>query len=129
MTGPSEPVVPTILVADDEPDLVTLVRYRLAKAGFHVLTAVDGGQALTMVKECMPQVVVLDVMMPVLTGIEVLDLLRADPRTAHIPVILISAGFEIDLIDPDVLTSADDYIKKPFSPTALSDSITAILAR
>lgn len=129
MTGPSDPAVPTVVVADDEPDIITLIEYRFTKAGFCVVTATDGGQALAKVREWMPHVAVLDVMMPVLTGIEVLGCMRADPRTEHVPVVLISAGFEIELVDRDVLASADAHVKKPFSPTELVDSVTAILAR
>ncbi len=118
--------VPTILVADDDPDLVALSARRLVRAGYRVITASDGEQALQMLQQFQPQLAVLDVMMPKLTGIDVVGRLRADPATRSILVIVISAGFENNV---DLLRSADDYMKKPFGPQELASRVDALLAR
>lgn len=118
----------TILVADDDPDLVTLVSRRLSKAGYRVITAGDGEHALAMVADNLPHLAVLDMMMPKLTGIEVMNRLRANPHTRHVPVILISAGFESDPAEADPSTNADGYVKKPFGPHDLTDRVAAVLS-
>jgi two-component system phosphate regulon response regulator PhoB len=119
----------TILVADDDPDLVTLVARRLRRAGYEVITASDGADALLLARENLPHLAVLDVMMPKLTGIEVMNQLRAGDRTRDIPIILISAGFKADLVDGDPQKAADDYVKKPFGPRELPERVEAVLAR
>jgi two-component system alkaline phosphatase synthesis response regulator PhoP len=120
--------VPTVLIADDDPDLVALVARRLSRAGYAVLTASDGEQALEMAEEFLPDLAVLDVMMPKLTGLDVTRRLRENPITQHILVMLISAGFEHDEIW-GLPAGADDYVKKPFGPHELPDRVQAVLAR
>ena len=120
---------PVVLVADDDEDILALVSYRLTRAGYEVLTASDGEQALERAREHAPSLAVLDVMMPGLDGYEVTQRLRADPATAAIPVILLTARVQ----DADVArgfdAGADDYVKKPFSPQELRARVESVLSR
>jgi len=116
----------TILVADDEPDIVALIARRLVKVGYRVITAANGGEALERAQRELPDAAVLDVMMPLLTGIEVSRRLRAMPSTRDIPVILISAGLPDKLVVP---ADADAFISKPFGPTEIPLMVRAVLAR
>src|SRR5215217_8178339 len=103
----------TVLLCDDDPLLVDLVQYRLAARGWNVVVARDGGEALERLEAETPQAVVLDAMMPVLDGYEVLERLRADARTAATPVIMLTARKQ----EQDVLRAlelgASDYMVKP----------------
>ena len=121
-------IVPTVLIADDDPDLVSLIALRLTKAGYTVLTASDGEEALKMAEEFLPDLAVLDVMMPKLTGLDVTRRLREKPETQHILVMLISAGFEHNEIW-GLPAGADDYVKKPFGPQEIPNRVQAVLAR
>jgi CheY-like chemotaxis protein len=91
-------IVPTVLVADSDPDLVALVARRLSRAGYTVLTASDGEEALKLAEEFLPDLAVLDVLMPKLTGLDVTRRLREQPATEHILVMLINGGFESNQI-------------------------------
>jgi CheY-like chemotaxis protein len=114
----------TVLVADDEPDIVALISRRLIKAGYRVITAANGGQALQRAQEELPAVAVLDVMMPMMTGIEVSRRLRSTPATCSIPVILISAGLPDKLVVP---ADADAFVSKPFGPKEIVLMVQAVL--
>lgn len=116
----------TILVADDEPDIVDLVALRLKKTGFTVITAVNGEDALQTARDRMPDLVLLDVMMPKFTGVEVSRLLRSAPETHALPVILMSAGLFDKSTIPD---DADAFIAKPFGARALPALVCEVLAR
>lgn len=118
-----------VLVADDDPDLVALVARRLRKAGYQVITASDGEQALQMATKLLPHLAVLDVAMPKLTGIDVILRLRAIPATQNMPVILISAGFQDDITVRGLPVGAAGYIKKPFGPQELPNRVRAVLNR
>ncbi|MFN7138902.1 MAG: response regulator [Limisphaerales bacterium] len=108
-----------ILVVDDEPDVVDLVKFNLTQAGFDVATAENGAGALQQVQHFMPHLIVLDVMIPELNGLEVCKLLRRDQRTASIPIIMLTAkAAEIDRV-LGLELGADDYVTKPFSPREL----------
>lgn len=120
------PTSGTILVADDEPDIVALVSRRLTKSGFTVITAVNGEDALQTARERMPDLALLDVMMPKLTGIEVARLLRSVPKTDSMPVILMSAGLFDKLTIPD---DADAFIAKPFGALELPALVRGVLTR
>ena len=118
-----------VLVVDDEPDIVALVAYHLAKAGYRVATAATGDDALAAARSERPALMVLDLMLPGLSGFEVLEQLRADEATKDIAVLMLTARRE----EPDRIRGlslgADDYLAKPFSPQELVLRVTAILRR
>jgi DNA-binding response OmpR family regulator len=119
----------TILVADDEDDILNLVRFGLERDGHRVVMATDGAGALDAARSELPALCVLDVMMPKLSGLEVLQRLREDPRTAGVRVILLTArGREAD-VDRGFELGADDYVTKPFSPQELRRRVRAVLGR
>jgi two-component system, OmpR family, phosphate regulon response regulator PhoB len=118
-----------ILVVDDEADIVALVAYHLAKAGYRVSTASSGTDALPAVRNEQPALVVLDLMLPGLSGYEVLEQLRADPATAATAVLMLTARREEADRIRGLLLGADDYLTKPFSPQELVLRVGAILRR
>jgi len=119
----------TILVVDDERDIVELVRYNLAQAGYRVVSALDGRQAVEAARREHPDLIVLDLMLPVLHGGEVARLLKQDETTRHIPILMLTArGAEVDRVVGFEL-GADDYVVKPFSPRELVLRVQAILKR
>ena len=120
---------PTVLVADDEQDILNLVRFRLERDGYDVVCASDGAEAIALARSAQPALCVLDVMMPKLTGLEVLQQLRADPATASIRVILLTARGQDGDVDQGFEAGADDYVTKPFSPQELRRRVQAQLAR
>ena len=119
----------TVLVADDDEDILQLVSFRLERAGYTVVTAADGPEALAAARQHQPDLAVLDVMMPGLNGYEVTRQLRADPATAAIPVILLTARVQEADVSRGFEAGADDYLRKPFSPQELRSRVQAILAR
>jgi DNA-binding response OmpR family regulator len=119
----------TVLVADDEQDILNLVRFRLERDGYNVVCASDGAEAVSLARSEQPALCVLDVMMPKLTGIEVLQQLRADPATAGIRVILLTARGQDGDVDQGFEAGADDYVTKPFSPQELRRRVQAQLGR
>ena len=120
---------PTVLVADDEQDILNLVRFRLERDGYDVVCAADGAEAIALARSAQPALCVLDVMMPKLTGIEVLQQLRADPATAGIRVILLTARGQDGDVDQGFEAGANDYVTKPFSPQELRRRVQAQLGR
>jgi diguanylate cyclase (GGDEF)-like protein len=119
----------TILVADDDPAIVRLVEINLKFEGYEVLTAADGEQALKIVNESLPALVLLDVMMPKLDGYEVCERIRAESRTRHINVIMLTAkSLSADKI-VGLTAGADDYVLKPFDPMELVARVRATLRR
>ena len=122
-------VKPKVLIVDDEPNIVEAVRYNLEKAGFRTLTAHDGKLAVELAQREVPDLITLDVMLPEKDGWEVCRLLRQDPRTRAIPVIMLTVkGDETDKV-VGLELGADDYLTKPFSPKELVARIKAILRR
>lgn len=120
---------PTILIVDDEPDAVELVAFNLRTAGFNVLCADNGGEALALIRKQVPELIVLDVMLPQVDGLEVCKLLRRDAATAGVPVIMLTArAAEIDRV-LGLELGADDYVTKPFSPRELVLRIKNLLRR
>ncbi len=119
----------SILVVDDEPDIVALISYNLKKAGFAVSSASDGEEALASVREGRFDLIVLDLMLPGIHGMELCRILRANPKTAHVPIIMLTAkGEETDKIH-GLESGADDYMTKPFSPKELIARVKAVLRR
>ena len=120
---------PYILVVEDEESLATLLQYNLDKEGFRVAVATDGEEALLLIDEGLPDLVVLDWMLPKVSGVEVCRRLRARPETRNLPIIILTArGEESDRIR-GLDTGADDYIVKPFSMSELAARIRAVLRR
>ncbi len=118
-----------ILVVDDEIYIVHILDFSLGMEGYEVVTALDGEQALHKVKSDKPDLVVLDIMMPKLDGYETCKILKNDPETKNIPVILLSAkGRNVDQT-MGFQVGADDYITKPFSPRKLVERINMILGQ
>jgi DNA-binding response OmpR family regulator len=127
--GTAEPGKPVVLVADDEEDIRVLVSFRLGRDGWEVVTASDGREALDLILERRPDIAVLDVRMPKLTGIEVLEQVRADATVGETPVILLSAGVQEDSIAKGLEAGANEYMKKPFSPDELAARVEAVARR
>jgi two-component system, OmpR family, phosphate regulon response regulator PhoB len=118
-----------ILVVDDEPDLLELVRVNLSQAGFEVETAETGRQALERARRATPDLLILDLMLPDLSGTEVCRHLRADPSLGEIPIIMLTArADEVDRV-VGLEIGADDYVTKPFSPRELTLRVRAVLRR
>ncbi len=118
-----------VLVADDDPDILDLITFRLERSGMRVIQARNGMEALEAARLKRPQVVVLDWMMPELTGIEVIEAMRADPELAHLPVMLLTARVQESDVVKGFEAGADDYLTKPFSPQELHHRVQALAAR
>jgi len=118
-----------VLVVDDEPDITALVAYHLAKAGYRVSTAANGADALRAAREKRPDVVVLDLMLPGVSGYDVLTELRQRDETRDVGVILLTARREEADRIRGLSLGADDYLVKPFSPQELSLRVGALLRR
>lgn len=118
-----------VLVVDDEKNIRELVRFNLESRGYKVIEAVDGKQALDIVEQELPLLIILDLMLPKIDGLEVCRTLKANPKTDKIPIIMLTAlGDEIDKI-VGLELGADDYVTKPFSPRELIARIRAVLRR
>lgn len=118
-----------VLVVDDEPEAVELVEFNLKAAGYEVATASDGAEALNKARRIQPNLVILDVMMPEIDGMEVCKLLRRDPATSTIPIIMLTAkASEVDRV-LGLELGADDYVVKPFSPRELVLRVKKLLDR
>lgn len=118
-----------ILVIDDEEDLIELVRYNLEQEGFQVKSASDGESGLTVARKELPDLILIDLMLPGMDGLELCRSLRAENRTASIPVIMLTAkSAESDRI-VGLELGADDYVVKPFSPRELTARVKAVLRR
>ena len=118
-----------ILVADDDDDVRELVVFRLERAGYEVMTAADGQEAVDRARERLPDLCVIDVMMPKLDGYEVTRALRANEDTKDIPIILLTARVQEEDVDKGFEAGADDYLRKPFSPQELRSRVHALLTR
>ena len=118
-----------VLVADDDPDILDLVTFRLDRAGYEVVQARDGQEALDAALERTPDLCVLDVMMPRLDGYEVTRRLRQESATRSVPIILLTARAQEADVQRGFESGATDYVKKPFSPQELRARVEALLAR
>ncbi len=120
---------PKILVVDDEPDALELIEFNLKGAGYEVLTATDGKKALHSARTLAPELIILDLMLPEIDGLEVCKTLRREPTTAAIPIIMLTAKTaEIDRV-LGLELGADDYVTKPFSPRELVLRVKSLLRR
>jgi DNA-binding response OmpR family regulator len=120
---------PRILVADDEEDVRELIVYRLSRSGYDVVEARDGEEAFRLAVDDVPDLAVLDVMMPRLDGYELTRRLRAEPATSRVPIILLTARTQEADVSQGFEAGADDYLKKPFSPDELVARVRAVLGR
>jgi DNA-binding response OmpR family regulator len=116
-----------VLVADDDEDVRELVVFRLERAGYEVITAADGEEAVEVALRRRPRVCVIDVMMPKLDGYEVTERLRASEELAGAAILLLTASVHEDSVERGLAAGADDYVKKPFSPKELVERIGAAL--
>lgn len=119
----------TILIVDDEESILTLIKYNLENEGYKVIAVTSGEEALTKAFEFNPNIIVLDLMLPGLNGIEVCKILTKDKRTSLIPVLMLTARSEDEDIISGLEAGADDYITKPFSPKILIARIKTVLRR
>jgi two-component system, OmpR family, response regulator MtrA len=119
--------LPLVLIADDDADILSLVRAVLERAGNEVVSVGDGAQALASVTERKPDLAVLDISMPEVDGLEVLRRLRADSATSELPVVLLSARAQEADVKRGFELGASAYVKKPFSPRELADRVAELL--
>ncbi|MEW5923368.1 MAG: response regulator [Candidatus Zixiibacteriota bacterium] len=119
----------TILIVEDEEDIQELIRYNLAREGFQPVSALSGEVALNSVNNKKPDLILLDLMLPGIDGLEICRQLKSDQKTAHIPIVMVTAkGEEADIV-AGLELGADDYLTKPFSPRVLMARIRAVLRR
>lgn len=119
----------TVVVADDDDDIRDLVAFKLENAGYEVIAVADGDSAWDRVREVRPTLAVLDVMMPGMSGLDVLREIRADESLAETKVILLTARSRDVDVDAGFSSGADDYLTKPFSPRELVHRVSSLLAR
>ena len=119
----------TVLVAEDEFDIRELIKFSLEFSGYTVVTAPNGAKAVTLAKSIIPDLIMLDVRMPLMTGFEACTQIKADEKTRHIPVIFLSAKGQDTEIELGSAMGADAYILKPFAPDELSKQVTSLLAK
>jgi DNA-binding response OmpR family regulator len=117
-----------VLVADDEQDILTLVTTIIERSGHEVVSVRDGAAALAAIRERRPDLVVLDISMPEIDGLEVLRRVRAEAETSDLPVLLLSARAQEADVRHGFETGASGYVKKPFSPSELAQRVDGLLA-
>jgi DNA-binding response OmpR family regulator len=117
----------TILVVDDDPVILQLLQVNFEMEGFTVLTAADGVEGVERTKADRPDIVVSDVMMPRMSGLELVAALKSDPDTASIPVLLLTAKAQQADVAGGLEQGADDYVTKPFEPLELVDRVNRLL--
>ncbi len=125
----TEPVKTRIIVADDDEDILDLVVFKLTQAGYEVHGVADGVAALAAIEADPPRLAILDVMMPGLSGIDVLRKVRANEATSDLDIILLTARSSDSDVDAGYATGANDYVIKPFSPRELLHRVNTLLAR
>ena len=120
---------PTVLVVEDDPVILRLLEVNFELEGFRVLTAADGAQGIEIVRAERPDVIISDIMMPRVSGLELVQAVRADAELAGTPIILLSAKAQSADLKAGLDAGADDYITKPFEPLDLVDRVNALIAR
>lgn len=118
-----------ILIADDEPDILEIVGYNLGKEGYEVFTAKDGNEAIEMAKKLMPDLIILDIMMPRKTGVEVCEILRSQPLFQDTLILFLTALSDEASQINGLEMGADDYVSKPISPKVLVSRVNALFRR
>lgn len=118
-----------ILIADDDADIRDLVAFKLRHEGHDVVAVADGAAALDACQEEVPDLVILDVMMPGMSGLDAAREIRQDEALKHLPIIMLTARAQESDIDQGFQAGADDYVTKPFSPRELASRVNAVLAR
>ena len=118
-----------ILIADDEPDILEIVSYNLGKEGYEIYTAKDGNEAIERAKQLNPDLIILDVMMPRKTGVEVCEILRSQPMFQNTLIIFLTAMSDEASHIKGLETGADDYVSKPISPKVLVSRVNALFRR
>jgi DNA-binding response OmpR family regulator len=118
----------TVLVIDDDPVIVKLLRVNFELEGFNVISAGDGQEGVEKARNERPDVVISDIMMPIMNGLELVSTLKSDPSTADLPVLLLSAKAQMADVQRGFELGADDYVTKPFDPIELIDKVTALAA-
>ena len=121
--------MPRVLVVDDDPVIQRLLQVNFEMEGWEVVIADDGIAGLKAARELAPDAILLDVMMPKMDGLAVAAELKADPDTANIPVVLLSAKAQAGDLGAGMATGADEYITKPFDPLELLDRVVALIER
>lgn len=124
-----DPRTRKVLIADDEPDIVEILKYNLSKEGYQVVTAKDGDEALDKAKLTQPDLVVLDIMMPKKTGVEVCEIMRAQPVFKDTLILFLTALNDESTQIKGLETGADDYVSKPVSPKVFLSRVNALLRR
>jgi two-component system alkaline phosphatase synthesis response regulator PhoP len=118
-----------VLIADDEPDILEILKYNLAKEGYQVITAQDGDEAIIKAKQNLPDLIVLDIMMPGKNGVQVCEILRAQPQFKETLIMFLTALSDEATQIKGLSTGADDYISKPVSPNIFISKVRSLLRR
>jgi DNA-binding response OmpR family regulator len=119
----------TVLVVEDDPVILRLLEVNFELEGFGVILAHDGAEGIELARSDRPDIIVSDIMMPKVSGIELVEALKGDPSTASIPIILLSAKAQTSDLKSGMDAGADDYVTKPFEPLDLVDRVNALLSR
>jgi DNA-binding response OmpR family regulator len=118
-----------ILIAEDEPDIRDLVAFTLRFAGYEVVTGTNGEEAVQIAQQEYPDLILLDVRMPKMTGYDACKLIKADPKLKDVPVVFLSAKGQEAEIQDGMEAGAEEYLLKPFAPDQLTDRVRSILAK
>jgi two-component system, OmpR family, alkaline phosphatase synthesis response regulator PhoP len=118
-----------VLIADDEPDILEIIKYNLSAEGYHVITAKDGSEAIDKAKQSKPDLIILDIMMPKKTGVEVCEYLRSQPDFQDTLIIFLTALSDESAHIKGFESGADDYVNKPISPKVLMSRVNALFRR
>ncbi len=118
-----------VLIADDEPDILEILKYNLIKEGYQVITAQDGDEAIEKAKQTLPDLIILDIMMPGKNGVEVCEILRSQPKLKDTLIMFLTALSDEATQIKGLATGADDYISKPISPNVFISKVQSLLRR